>query len=451
MPKKLTNDEFKVKIWNLVGNEYTFLEDYVNSNTEILVRHNKCGQEYKVKPHRFISSGNRCPICNRENKSRRLTLSNDEFRDKIHDLVSDDYTFLNKYIDSNTKIKCRHNKCGYIWLVSPNSFISGGIRCPRCSKLKMHYRNNLKTSKQFKQEVYELVGDEYSVIGDYFNRRTKIKIQHNSCGLIYETLPNTFLTGSRCPKCRYKTISHKLKMTNKDFTQEVYNLVGNEYTFLDNYKDSYTPIRVRHNKCGRVYKVRPNYFISGNRCPSCSLEIRVAKNTKTNEDFVKEVYNLVGNEYTFLDDYLNNKTELWVRHNRCGYKYQVTPHNFLEGYRCPRCFTKNSSHGEYYISQILDNLGINYDLHKHFDWLNYKGHQHLDFYLPDYKLAIEYDGKQHYDKNDNRYSEIGVLRDRNKDKLLKIHHIKLLRIPYTISTKKEIEKVIRDELNYYAN
>ena len=46
-------------------------------------------------------------------------------------------------------------------------------------------------------------------------------------------------------------------------------------------------------------------------------------------DLKKEVFDLVENEYTFLDSYVNTDTKLRVRHNKCGHTYKVTPYHFF--------------------------------------------------------------------------------------------------------------------------
>lgn len=91
----------------------------------------------------------------------------------------------------------KHNKCGYEYDVKPNVFLNG-CRCPQCAnKLKV-------TTKIYKKKVYNLVKEEYSVIGEYVNNRTKIKMKHNKCGYEYDVKPNSFLSGRRCPQCALK-------------------------------------------------------------------------------------------------------------------------------------------------------------------------------------------------------------------------------------------------------
>lgn len=39
---------------------------------------------------------------------------------------------------------------------------------------------------------------------------------------------------------------------------------------------------------------------------------------KTNEAFVKEVKNIVGDEYTFMEPYVTSSAKLKIVHNACG-------------------------------------------------------------------------------------------------------------------------------------
>lgn len=58
---------------------------------------------------------------------------------------------------------------------------------------------------------------------------------------------------------------------------------------------------------------------------------------KTHEEFVKEVSDLVGEEYEVLGKYVNAKTKLLIKHNKCSHEWDITPDDFLRGRRCPKC------------------------------------------------------------------------------------------------------------------
>jgi hypothetical protein len=253
--RRKTNEQFQQEVFDLVGNEYTFLDSYVNTLTKLRVKHNKCGNIYEVTPGNFLS-GKRCLYC--KNKAKRKT--DVQFKTEVFDRVGNEYVFLDKYVNTRTKLRVKHNKCNNIYKVTPNAFLKGSC-CPFCSS------NAKKTDAQFKQEVFNLVGDEYTFLECYQGASTKIKVKHNTCGHTYKVTPTHFLTGERCSYC-YGT----LKKTDAQFKREIFDLVGNEYVFLDTYITNKTKMRVKHIKCGNIYEIRPTDFISHHeRCPYCNI------------------------------------------------------------------------------------------------------------------------------------------------------------------------------------
>ena len=53
MSRKQTPEEWRATVRELVGDEYTFLDDYDGMGVSIRVRHNTCGYEYKIEPKDF--------------------------------------------------------------------------------------------------------------------------------------------------------------------------------------------------------------------------------------------------------------------------------------------------------------------------------------------------------------------------------------------------------------
>jgi len=427
MPRRKTNKEFVKEVYELVGDEYEFLEEYVGSTIKILCRHNECGNEWEIRPSNFLY-GSRCPNCHQNAKK-----SNKQFVKEIYKLVGNEYEFLEEYINNGTKIKCRHNECGHIWEIRPNAFLRGN-RCPNCHK------KNKKSNKQFVKEIYKLVGNKYEFLEEYINNETKIKCRHNECGHIWETTPSVFLSGSRCPQCAIET---KTK-SHEDFTEEVYNLIENEYTFLDEYVNAKTKIKCRHNECGHIWKISPNAFLRGRRCPVCVIKETI----KTNQQFIKEVYNLVKNEYTFLEPYKGSKNKIKCKHNECGYEWEVQPRNFLFGTRCPKC---NSSKGEKRIMKYLEENNLKFKREYYFNDLTVKSYLPFDFAIKQngrILFLIEYDGVQHFDPNNYFHKTeksfgYGKYKDRVKTAYCINNNIPLLRIPYF---KKHLIEELIDEM-----
>ena len=370
--------------------------------------------------------------------SKRLTTA--EFKQKIYNLVGNDYSLIGEYINRTTKVTLKHNKCGYVYQVLPSNFYNG-TRCPKCAPKRIS-KTKTKSADEYAKEFYQEVGNEYTIIIPYKNARTKIKIKHNKCGYVYWVNPQSFLAGSRCSKCARADRTH----TTTWFKEKVKDLTGDEYSVLGTYVDSGTKIKVKHNKCGYVYWVRPRDFIRGNRCP---IQHKAYK--KTTAEFQKDLDLKYGSGvYLVLGTYINRFTKLEIKHLKCGHIWETTPNNLLSGYGCDRCGTASRTNSEPIVRHLLDQLKVNYKYHQHFWWLRYKGPQHLDFYFPDKKIAIEIDGLQH-SKNINYFNNNLIknkLRDKNKDILCKKHGVQLIRIPYkgshyTEDLKGEVLKVLK--------
>lgn len=71
-----------------------------------------------------------------------------------------------------------------------------------------------KTDAEFRKEVFELVGDEYTVLDKYVDSQTKIRMKHNKCGNIWLVGPSHFLHKTRCPKCQAKQAQNQRRWTD---------------------------------------------------------------------------------------------------------------------------------------------------------------------------------------------------------------------------------------------
>lgn len=348
-------------------------------------------------------------------------------------LTGDEYTFLEPYQNNKTKIMCKHNKCGYEWKVTPVSFLHNE-RCPTCRVL---YNSN-----KFMNKLFKKFGNEYKILTEYSGMDSKIKVKHTICDNEYETTPTNVLYGKSCHFCNPTNVIKNQMQWEKD----VRNLVGNDYTFMEEYKGQSIAIKVKHNICGNVYKVKPKNFIKGSRCLKC----RLLNVTKTNDEWLKEVYDMVGDEYTFLESYMTAKDKIKACHNKCGYVWYITPHDFLKGVRCPICMSITKSHGEAETMKWLDSNGYEYMYQKTFADCRKEKPLPFDFYIPSAKMAIEYDGEQHfkpidYFGGDKEFTK-RINYDKIKNQYCDDNDIFLVRIPYTITGErltKMLDSVIK--------
>jgi hypothetical protein len=195
-------------------------------------------------------------------------------------------------------------------------------------------------------------------------------------------------------------------------------------------------------KCGHEWETRA-VNIMNYGCRYC----KDLKRQKTHEEFVKEVYDLVGDEYIILEHYPgNNKKKFLMKHNKCGCEYYITANAFLRGHRCPDC---KQSKGEEKIKQSLDILNIKYTSQNKYQNCKYKRLLPFDILVTN-KLLIEFDGKQHYEPvktwGGEKQLKIIQMRDDIKNNYCKQNHIPLLRIPYW--EFDNIEEILNVVLRY---
>lgn len=290
-----------------------------------------------------------------------------------------------------------------------------------------------RTHEEFVEIVENIVGDEYTVIGQYINNMTKVEMRHNSDNCnnhVYPVTPNKFVNiGRRCPEC-----FGSKKKTTESFKKELYEKFGDSYTLISEYKNTNEKVDIRHNceKCNNyIWSVRACDIINKPfECPKCKGVAR-----KTHKEFVEEVKNLVGDEYEFLEEYTNNKALIKVRHNNEGcnnHVYPVSPNRFLSGDRCPRC---KESRGEKRISEYLIKNNISHETQVTFPDCKYINNVSFDFkiFLNDNTfILLEYDGKQHFFPtfHDEKEFNKQVKRDNFKNDYCKEKNIKLFRISY---------------------
>lgn len=107
---------------------------------------------------------------------------------------------------------------------------------------------------------------------------------------------------------------------------------------------------------------------------------------------------------------------------------------------------KKQSKGESLVEDVLKSLDVQYKKEHTFPDLRDKGLLRLDFYVPSKNLAIEYDGRQHFEDvpfyTTNCSFEDIQRRDSIKDTYCMTNGIKLIRIPYTIQDFYTIEKLL---------
>lgn len=316
---------------------------------------------------------------------------------------------------------------------------------------------------------YELNGYKYTKMGDAIlvkakdlteNSHVRVKVICDFCGEPY--YPEMVNYNNRenkefdaCNNCRtLKSSVSTLKQRTKECFKVIKEICKqNDYILLTDeseYKNIYTPISYICKKHGKKC-ISAGMMIEGCGCKECGYEKNAINRTLTPEHIKEEIEKFNENKLINPEDYVGAKVRNLKILCNCGEIYTTSFNDYSSrdtAKRCSKCNGKISN-GEYKINNILINYSINFVAQKVFENCRDKKPLPFDFYLPDYNLAIEYDGKQHYEPVEYFGGENGfkytIHHDKIKNKYCKDNGIKLLRISYM--EYDNIENIIIKELN----
>lgn len=282
-------------------------------------------------------------------------------------------------------------------------------------------------------EVKEIIEKEKCILisKEYINVNSILEIKCQ-CGDIFKTSLSSFRNNKKttCRKCSNEKL-RKERSFDFEFVKQYIKECNLEYVSGE-YRNKKSVLVVKCS-CGNLFetnmaKIKNNGYHNCRKCRNKKISIA---QTKSEKQFKKEVFNLLGDEYEILGNYINDSTKIKMKHIKCGKEYNSIPSNILRGKGCPRC---KESHLEKAIARYLDNKNIKYEKEKKFDDLKFKRRLRFDFYLPYYNTCIEADGRQHFEPVEV-FGGITTLNDTQKRDMLKDIYCKnkkitLLRIPY---------------------
>jgi len=332
--------------------------------------------------------------------------------------------------------------------------------------------NDIIKTKKFIKNAKKIHGNKYNYsLVNYVNACLKIRIICSIHG-IFEQSPGNHLQGKGCSKC-----SKRYKMTKEEFIKKANIIHGefeqyakvhlnghgcsrcsgykklkieiienfkkihkNHYNYdLCEYKNNRTKIKIKCNKCDNIFTQTPTSHLSGKGCPYCYG----TKKYSTSEYIIKakKIHN-DKYDYSFskYDGSHKNITIICKKHG----KFITDSSNHInKNTGCPIC---NESKGEKEISKILDKNNIKYIRQKKFKNCKYINQLLFDFYLLDYNLCVEFDGKQHFEAIQYFGDEKGLKntqkRDKIKNKYCFDNNIKLLRIKYNEKIGDKLKEII---------
>lgn len=309
-------------------------------------------------------------------------LSNDIVIEKIKNVWGETYDLSKvNYINAREKIIIICKKHGEFKIKLQD--LLNGHGCKKCAVERIK-KKLMKTKEWFIENAIQVHGDKYDYSKvEYNGVSTKVCIICPEHGEFWQT-PKDHLNGHGCFACYGK----KLKTLN-EFISDSRKIHGDKYDYSKvEYKNSKTKVCIICPEHGEFWQT-PNAHLNGQGCNLCSKPIHDTKS------FINESKKIHGDKYDYSKvDYKRNKSKVCIICPEHGEFWQTPSLHVSQRCGCPLC---NMSHLEALTMNHLTkkNIKFKYQCGKEtFDWLNM---QRLDFYLPDYSIAIECQGIQHFE------------------------------------------------------
>ncbi len=236
------------------------------------------------------------------------------------------------------------------------------------------------------------------------------------------------------------------RRTTEEFIKEAKEAHGEDhydYSLVD-YTNNRKKVKITCKIHNFTFEQIAHSHLIGKGCIKCANELKRSMFALGKEKFIERGVKTHGLGTYKYDNvvYVNKDTPVIITCPIHG-DFKQNPHSHIRARAgCPSC---NISQGERRVQTFLINNNIKFINEYTFeDCINIRKLP-FDFYLPDYNICIEYDGKQHYIKVDTWWTEDLERNDVIKTKYCEDNGIKLIRIPYWDFDK--IEEILTKELN----
>lgn len=282
----------------------------------------------------------------------------------------------------------------------------------------------------FKKLGREIHGDKYDYsLVEYRSNGVKVKIICQTHG-IFEQRPNDHISKrTGCPKCSGKG------KTTEDFVNELRLVHGNFYDYSETlFKGVDNKILIICPHHGKFYQTAYSHS-KGAGCTKCRSKKLSEKYSSSLDDFKTKANKIHSNSYDYSNViYINGKSKIKIRCLKHGI-FEQLPQSHLRGRGCPIC---RQSKGEEKVRNFLIENNIVFNQQHKFDDCRKLRPLPFDFYLPMYRVCVEYDGIQHFNlrlgffgtkDSENQFQTLKE-NDKIKTQYCLDNNIKLIRIAY---------------------
>lgn len=354
-----------------------------------------------------------------------------------------------EYKNDSTKVIVTCPKHGDFF-ITPGNLIHSKQGCKQCAHERIGRLSRL-SQEEYISKARAVHNGKYSYDKvKYEESHSKVTI---SCPIHgdFRQLAYHHLNGHGCPKCARAAANEKESLSLEVFISRARACHSIQYDYSKVVlKGAQQPVCIICPEHGEFWQV-VNTHLRGHDCPGCGYKINSIKRTKSLEKFIEDAKNVHGDKYDYSETvYVNAKQKLAIRCKIHDMVFWQKPNAHLNGNGCPICA---QSHLEADVLRFLKSQKIAFEAEKAFDWLVYKESMYLDFFLPEYSVAIECQGEQHFRSCDYYGGPVAFRVTKNRDERKRVlceeHGIKVLYFS-NLGIKYPYEVIEGEEALLYA-
>lgn len=487
MARKYFEEEFKKKVKEIHGNnldlsEYTYTRSIDSSKCICKV----CGNVWYPRAD-VLLRGCGCRKCHDKKISDKKKMSYDEIMERIHQYHPNIILDKENYINTKHRCKAKCEVCGYEWNAIVGDLVFKHTNCPKCAnqfhnkeeKMKnlwqrvnfvnetlnyeiidieldnkniyVHFicpkhgkqienlkwflsgkgckiclgeQNKLLKGQKVLERVKQILGDKYDYSKfNYIDAYTKVTLICPHHGEFQKYVTDIW-NGEGCYQCAMERRLTQIKVSKEEWVEKCKEVHKGKYDYsLVNFNKLGDEVEIICPVHGSYICSSKNHYYGYGICPQCNLRKKL-----TQTDFIERSKKIHNNKYNYSKvEYIGYTTAVVIVCPEHG-EYWQKPSDHLDGCGCPIC---RESHLEREIRTALELNSVDLIAQHKFDWL---GQQSLDFYLPQYNIAIECQGSQHFidTKLFKDTVEGNKKRDKRKRTLCQENNVELI---YYLNTK----------------
>jgi hypothetical protein len=367
-------------------NEYTGVKQTITFQCS-------CGAHYRTPYSEFEQSkSKKCKKCSTA-EADFATITVKELEAKLIEkqVVPVDLSgFSGQY--SEVRVRCTYQGCR-------NEFTTTWKYARKCEFLSCKECSDKRRGEE-KKYTYEEVKDIVNETGctliskQYTGQDIKLDITCRYCSQPFQQRFRTFLKQKtyQCQKCSWKELGEYLRLSHEDVASEIEKggnkLISGVYTGATEYN---LKIQCGKNGCNNTFSTCfTNYKRGKNRCYSCGIQDSRKIRRKPRTDILGM---LASKKCILLSDitqYTTNHVYNLKVQFSCGH-IKKTNYKYIRNTKtgkCPDCSIIDSE-GQNEVIEFIKSLGISNIVKNTREIIPPK---ELDIYLPDYKIAFEFNG-----------------------------------------------------------